>query len=269
MSTTALMVEKLKTLGADVRQHGMHWSEADRFLREELLANDRDGVYVPPFDHPHIWEGNGTVIDELEVQMAERGGYDAVVCSVGGGGLFAGIMEALERHGRLSGRSREIKVMAIETQGAESLSYSLQKKELSRLSAITSIATSLGATQVARKAFEWAQRPQVTSCVFSDAEAAMASVCFADDERILVEAACGVSIATAYNNALSSVLYPDLTVSEFANLNIVLVVCGGSNVTLQLLESYRQKYSTDESVVANFHARRLEAENIKNTVNRT
>ena len=40
MSTSALMVQKLKTLGADVVQHGMHWSEADTYLREELLGKD-------------------------------------------------------------------------------------------------------------------------------------------------------------------------------------------------------------------------------------
>jgi L-serine/L-threonine ammonia-lyase len=264
MSTSALMIEKLKTLGADVVQKGLHWSEADKYLREQLLAKDRDGVYVPPFDHPDIWEGNGTLVDEVERQMSDMGSYDAIVCSVGGGGLFAGLMQGLERHGRLQGGQRKgIKVMAMETEGADSLSYSLKKRELSRLGAITSIATSLGATQVAKKAFEWGQRPEVTSCVFSDAEAAMGSVNFADDERILIEAACGVSTAPAYNDTLHTLLFPELSDAEFKNLNIVIVVCGGSNVTLQILEGYRQKYGMDEQVLKKFHARRRKVEGVK------
>jgi len=259
------MVEKLKTLGADVVQHGLHWSEADQYLRKELLAKDEYGVYVPPFDHEDIWEGNGTIIDEVEMQMQMHDkDYDAIVCSVGGGGLFAGIMSGLQRNGRLqSGSRKQTKVLAMETQGAHSLSYSLQNKELSRLPAITSIATSLGATQVARKAFEWGQRPEVTSCVFSDAEAAMACVNFADDERIVVESACGVSIAPAYNDTLHTLLFPDLSDAEFANLNIVIVVCGGSNVTLKILEGYKEKYGRDEAVVTKFHKRRLGVERTK------
>jgi len=260
------MVGKLKTLGANVVQKGCHWNEADTYLREELLAHDKNGVYVPPFDHEDIWEGNGSLIDEVEKQMVDKGGYDGIVCSVGGGGLFAGVMAGLERNGRLqSGQNgpHGVKVLAMETEGADSLAYSLRSKKLSRLDAITSIATSLGATQVARKAFEWAQIPEVTSCVFSDAEAAMAAVNFADDERIIVEAGCGVSIAPAYNDTLHTILFPHLSDSEFENINIVIVVCGGSNVTLDILEGYKQKYGLDERVVKKFHARKLRLEGRK------
>jgi L-serine/L-threonine ammonia-lyase len=261
MSTSVIMVEKLRTLGADVEIHGAHWHEADAYMREELMAKDKNAVYVPPFDHELVWEGHGTMVDEIEKQTEGIGGYDALICSVGGGGLFAGIMGALDKHGRLQGgRSAAVKVLAMETEGAHSLHLSLQNKQLSRLPAITSIATSLGATQVASKAYEWALRPEVTNCVFSDAEAAMASVCFADDERILVEPACGVSIAPAYNDTLSALLFPKLSEAEFAKVNVVIVVCGGSKVTLQILDEYRMAYGTDERVVKKFHARRLASE---------
>lgn len=259
MTTSSLMVEKLKLLGADVRQVGRHWSEADAFLREELLANDEGGVYVPPFDHGDLWEGHASLVDEIEREFMREGKeFDAVVCSVGGGGLFCGVMQGLERYGRLGGGDgKGVKVLAMETEGAESLNFSLGRGELSRLEAISSIATSLGATQVARKAFEWGQRKEVTSCVFSDAEAAMACVEFADDERIVVEPACGVSIAPAYNDTLHTLLFPELSDEEFERLNIVIVVCGGSNVTLKILEGYKEKYKIDERVVSKFHSRRL------------
>lgn len=262
-TTSATVVAKLRTLGADVRQEGCQLSEADTYLRTELLARDPDGVYVPPFDHADVWDGNATLIEELEEQMGERGGYDAVVCSVGGGGLFVGLMQALERRGRLGGEGRPVRVLAMETEGAHSLAHSLKNKELSRLPAITSIATSLGVSQVAQKAFEWAQRPEATSCVLSDAEAAMAAVRFADDERIIVETACAVSIASAYNGSLSSLLFPDISPSEFADLNVVIVVCGGSNVTLQTLEDYKQKYGTDEAVLKKYRARKSAVERNK------
>jgi L-serine/L-threonine ammonia-lyase len=256
MATPALMIEKLKGLGANVKQIGDHWTEADKFLREELLAKDPNGVYVPPFDHPDVWEGHATLVEEVEQQMAQEGvSMDAIVCSVGGGGLFAGIMQGLEQNGRLG--SNGVKILALETKGADSLSYSLQRGELSRLPAITSIATSLGATQVAKAAYEYATKYAnlVKSCVLSDAEAAMACVAFAEDERMIVESACGVSIAAVYDGSLQEVLYPELSDAEFQEKNVVIVVCGGSNVSLEILEKYKQTYGKDEAVLAKFHQR--------------
>ncbi len=261
-STSALMIKKLKTLGADVVQKGRHWSEADAFLREELLAKDEHGVYVPPFDHEDVWEGNSTIADELEEQMIGVAGFDALVCSVGGGGLFSGIMQGLERHGHLRGgsqgdvkKSRKVKILAMETRGADSLNLSVRNSKLSKLDAITSIATSLGATQVASKAFEWGMKKEdVTSHVLTDAEAAMACVRFADDERILVETACGVSVATAYSDTLHTLLFPSLSSEEFSKLNIVIIVCGGSNITLDILQGYKEKYAHDPTVLEKLHS---------------
>lgn len=255
-SCAPFMVNKIKSLGVEVVQKGAHWKEADTYLREELLANDSNSVYVPPFDHPTVWEGHGSLVDEIEEQMQSLGGYDGLVASVGGGGLFIGIMQALKSHGRLQGGGRkEIKVLAVETKGADSLNHSLRQGQLSRLDAITSIATSLGATQVADKAYDWGQRPEVTSEVLDDAEAAIGCVRFADDERILVEPACGVSIATAYNGSLRR-LYKNLSDEEFAKLNVVIVVCGGSNVTLETLELYKVKYGGHEDVQSKWRPRK-------------
>jgi L-serine/L-threonine ammonia-lyase len=126
-STSEHMVAKLRTLGANAIIHGAHWSEADGYMRSVLMARDADAVYVPPFDHPDVWAGHGSMVDELEVQMQTAGGYDGVVCSVGGGGLFIGIMDALERHGRLADSQyrKAVRVLATETEGAESLAYAL------------------------------------------------------------------------------------------------------------------------------------------------
>lgn len=248
------MIKKLGDLGANVLQKGAHWLEADTWMREELVGKDENGVYVPPFDHEDVWEGNATLITELEKQMQQVGGYNAVVCSVGGGGLFCGIMKGLQTYGRLE-NGKGVKVLAMETKGADSLNLSVRNGQLSRLPAITSIATSLGATQVARKAFDWGQTADVTSHILSDAEAATACIDFANDERIMVETACGASIATAYNETLRTVLYPSLDDDEFSKLNIVIVVCGGSNITLDIIESYKEKYSQEKVVLDTFHTR--------------
>ncbi len=239
ITTSPYMVSKLHDLGAHVVQTGANWSAADRYLREELMAKHPGAVYVPPFDHPDIWAGAAPLVDELGVQL--RGvAVDGIVCSVGGGGLMCGIMEGVERvYGR-----RPPTVLAVETIGADSLYASVQAGKLVTLPAITSIATSLGATRVAEKALEWALKcgDRLVSAAVSDADAVMASVRFLDDARILVEPACGATLAPAYNGDLRRYLGKGLSDDEWAAKHIVLVVCGGSNINLDILAEYRKRF---------------------------
>ena len=232
------MISKLHSAGVtEVIQTGATWREADRYLREEILKKDENGVYVPPFDHQGIWDGNSTLVEELREQVGE---FEGLVCSVGGGGLFCGIMEGLEKY--YSGE--EIKVLALETAGAESLHKSLQAGHPILLDKISSIATSLGAPRVAERAFSLAQKSNVTSVVLEDGEAAMGCWRLADDERLLVEPACGVSVAVCYDGRLKK-LIPELNEES----KVVVVVCGGSGVTFELLAEWRRKYGSIEEEI--------------------
>ncbi|KAK3365899.1 tryptophan synthase beta subunit-like PLP-dependent enzyme [Lasiosphaeria ovina] len=261
--TTArdFIIEKLRSLGARVEQVGANWNAADAHLREVLMVADQGpgvrAVYVPPFDHPDIWAGASILVDEVvgQMRLQRRGGaggdceapvIDAIVCNVGGGGLLNGVMEGLERHKKMVARSTEAptKVLAMETVGAESLHASVQAGHLVTLPAITSIATSLGARRVSEKTWEWAQGSDgaLISATVTDPEAALACVRFLDDSRILVEAACGATMATAYNGYLRRYLGKGLSDAEWADRNVVMIVCGGSNANFSTLQMYKEKY---------------------------
>ncbi|CBX90899.1 hypothetical protein LEMA_P059330.1 [Plenodomus lingam JN3] len=231
MSTTAYMIAKIRAAGAEqVIQHGNSWVEADDYLRHTLipaaLEKGEEAIYVPPFDDRKVWDGNATMIQEVFEQLGpDASPPDALICSVGGGGLFCGIMQGLESAGY-----PHLQVLAVETEGAHSLALSLQEGKLSTLPAITSIATSLGARTVAAQAFAYAQRESVRSVVLSDEVAKEGCVRFADDERIMVEPACGVSLALCYQGRLRKLL-PHLRESS----RVVITVCGGSNITAKML----------------------------------
>jgi L-serine/L-threonine ammonia-lyase len=240
-STDAAFIAKIRAAGAsDVIQHGSSWKFADKYLRSEVIPkaerSGEVGIYVPPFDHEDVWQGASTMVEEIQKQMPDSERPDAIVCSVGGGGLFSGIMQGLDRVGWSTGDDA-VKVLAMETDGAHSLQYSLKKGKLSEMDKITSIAKSLGAVQVCEDAFTKAQRPNVRSVVLSDAEACMGCWRLADDERILVEPACGVSVALAYDGRLMQ-LMKGLT----QETKVVIVVCGGSGVTLDKLAEWRKTY---------------------------
>ena len=232
------MIAKIRSAGAtDAIQQGATWKEADEYLRKEMLKGNPNRVYVPPFDHVKIWEGNSTIVEEVARQLPD-GKPDAIVCSVGGGGLFNGIMLGLDKQ-NWTGTD----VLAVETRGADSLATSLREGHLATVEEITSLATSLAAKQVSSKTYELAQRKGVKSVVLTDAEAAMGCYRLADDERLLVELACGASLALCYDGRLRKLL-PHLTRES----KVVIVVCGGSNVSLEMLVEYRQRYSIAENV---------------------
>ncbi|KAL5048021.1 hypothetical protein BDW71DRAFT_31512 [Aspergillus fruticulosus] len=257
-STKSMMIAKLREAGAiEVIQHGNSWFEADTYLRETFIESQVQGgeaatkrnIYVPPFDHPEIWQGAGTMVDEIARQMPPMDyakcsfPADAVVCSVGGGGLFNGVVEGLGRHlesQRGDAPRGKVRVLAVETKGADSLGLSLRKGTLQPLPAITSLATSLGALQVAPQTLKNAQSPpagvDVVSVVGSDAEAAQGVIRLADELRLQVELACGISVEVGSSMKLSEYV-PDLTPDS----RVVIVVCGGSNITAEMVAEYRKR----------------------------
>ncbi|KAI1853793.1 hypothetical protein JX266_001777 [Neoarthrinium moseri] len=241
MSTSEHMMAKLRLLGAEVKQVGAHWAEADAHLRQNLVAHDPAGVYVPPFDHPHVWEGASSIVTELVPQMEVFGVEpDGIVCNVGGGGLLNGIMDGVDQ---AKAWKTKPQVLAVETVGADSLDASVKAGKLVTLPKITSIATSLGAPTVSRRTFEWSQEKHLNNTVVTDAEAVMGCVRLVDDARILVEVACGATIAPVYNGGLRKWLGEGLTDEEWSRKNVVLIVCGGSNISFEILKSYQEKYN--------------------------
>lgn len=242
------MVGKLETNGAKVHQFGRNWAECDKYLREVVMKGKAEGqekenegevqCYVPPFDHPDIWDGASTLIPEIESQMSSLGGYDSLVCSVGGGGLFIGLSEGLQAAGLADKRS----ILAVETEGGESLNESLRQGRHVTLEGITTMATSLGCSRVAERAYECAKRGNVSGAVLSDAQAAMGCVHLADMERLMVEVACGVSVAACLDGTLRRALGEGLSDEEWKSKRVVIIVCGGSIVSSGMLEEYRVKY---------------------------
>ncbi|OQY34808.1 MAG: hypothetical protein B6243_05205, partial [Anaerolineaceae bacterium 4572_5.2] len=59
----------------------------DRAAVAQQVAQEKGAVLVPPFDHPHIMAGQGTVALELLQDVPD---LDALVSPVGGGGLLSG-----------------------------------------------------------------------------------------------------------------------------------------------------------------------------------
>jgi L-serine/L-threonine ammonia-lyase len=209
---------RIRRTGAEVIVHGKVWDEANQRARE--LASAADTEYVPAFDHPVLWQGHSTMIDEILEDCPQ---VDTVVTSVGGGGLLAGILTGLLRHDR-----RDCRIIACETRGAASFAAAVQAGHPVRLSKIDTVATSLGAAQAAQWPVQHIGEFDHECLVLSDDDAIMGVVRYASDLRQLVEPACGVSLAVAYLD------HPALAGAR----DVVIVVCGGVSISAQLVAGW-------------------------------
>ncbi len=214
-TTTEQAKALIRLEGAEVVVHGASWQEANELA---LQAMGEDAAFIHPFDDPLLWQGHATVIDEV-VQAGAV--FDAVILSVGGGGLLCGVAEGLARNGL-----GDVPIIAVETHGAASLSAALDAGELVQLPAITSIATSLGARKVSDHAFRISQNRPVESVVVDDRAAVGASLRFADDHRVVVEPACGAALTVAYSAPIYGPGYERLLV----------IVCGGATTSIDKLK---------------------------------
>ena len=234
-TTKPLVVEKLKALGAHVTIHGPNWNDADQLARQ-LVENDPSASYISPYDNPLLWTGHSTLIDELVEDLPLSINIGALVVSVGGGGLLCGALEGLSRHGL-----HQTTVIAAETDGAASFGQAWETGELVTLDSITSVATSLGALQVTPVAIERSKQHiqrggTLDSAICTDAEAIHACIQFSLDHRLLVEPACGAALAVVYSERLRTKYLTGIKGP------IVLEVCGGSGVTVDLLAQWKTEY---------------------------
>lgn len=220
-TTSAFMRAKIKAVEAEVLEHGDAWDDAHAHALG--MACEPQVVYVHPFDHPTIWAGHATLIEEAADQGPRPG---VVVVSVGGGGLLCGVLEGMQRVGW-----QEVPVLAVETAGAASFKAAAEAGRPIILDAICSVATSLGARSVTPRLLEWKKRHAIAHWIATDRQAVDACLRFLDDHRILVEPACGASLAAVYGRC-----------ELLRGRGPVLVeVCGGAGVNLQLLKAWKRE----------------------------
>lgn len=205
--------------GAEVVVHGDTWQEANALA---TTAIDAGHAFIHPFDDPLLWHGHATLVEEMTRQGPRP---DAVVLSVGGGGLLCGVVEGLRRNGW-----GDVPVIAVETDGAASLQAAVAAGRPVALDAITSIATSLGAKQVCARAFELTAEHPIVPVVVSDAAAVRACRRLIDDHRLVVEPACGAALAIAYD---ASPVLGD-------HARVAIVACGGVTATVAQLDAWSE-----------------------------
>ena len=120
--TPSIKVRNVSRLGAKVLLYGDDFDEAKGECAR--LAESQGLIFVPPYDHPLVIAGQGTVGMEILKQLHDAETLDGIFTSIGGGGLAAGICEYVKRIG-----SPNTQVIGVETLDGDAMEQSLASGE--------------------------------------------------------------------------------------------------------------------------------------------
>lgn len=192
MPTTApaVKVDGARRLGAEIVFEGT--TSLERQARADAIAAERGLTMIPPFDHPDIIAGQGTVGLEILQDWPEA---DAVLVPVGGGGLLSGIATWV-KHTRPS-----CAVIGVEPRGADAMRRSLEAGERVTLERTDTIADGLAPVCPGQLTFAHAAARVDEVVTVSDDAIRDATVQLLTRARLVVEFSGAATVAALRSGA--------------------------------------------------------------------
>jgi threonine dehydratase len=218
-----LKVVATRAYGAEVVLTGITFDDAYRAAME--YGQQTGAVFIQPFNDPDIISGAGTLGLELFEQCRD---VEYVFVPVGGGGLISGVAIALKN------LNPAIKIIGVEAEGAQSMTTSLEKGEITPLSSVNTIADGIAVKSCGNLNFEAARKYVDDIVVVNDAEIARSAYLLLQRAKVLAEPA-GVA-------AMAAVLYKKINIAG----KIVVPIISGGNINMSILEQILDKGVMDE-----------------------
>jgi threonine dehydratase len=205
-------VRSTREFGAEVILVGENFDEA--FAHARALEKERHLVFVHPFDDPAIIAGQGTV--GLEI-IADLPDVDAVITSIGGGGLIAGMACALKT------LRPQVEIIGVNAVTVASMHASFAAKKVVTVNAGRTIADGITPRRVGDLTFAMAQKYVDRVVTVDDEEVANAILQLLEKEKTVAEGAGAAPMA--------ALLHGDL---GLAGKKVVVIVSGG-NINVNLI----------------------------------
>jgi threonine dehydratase len=184
LATAEIKVDAVRAFGGEVILHGANFDEAKGYA---LALAETDGItFIPPFDHPAVIAGQGTIGMELLQQDPD---IDRIFVPVGGGGLAAGIAILIKQ------LMPEIKVIAVEAQDSACLAAALAADKPVDLARVGLFAEGVAVKRIGEETFRLC-REYLDDVITVDSDA----ICSAmkdlfDDVRAVAEPSGALALA--------------------------------------------------------------------------
>ncbi len=184
VSTADIKVDAVRALGGEAYLYGANFDEAKAKAIE--LSEQQGYTFVPPFDHPAVIAGQGTLAMELLQQDAH---IDRVFVPVGGGGLAAGVAVLIKQ------LMPQIKVIAVEAEDSACLKAALDAGHPVSLSRVGLFAEGVAVKRIGDETFRLCQH-YLDDIVTVDSDAICAAMKdLFEDVRAIAEPAGALALA--------------------------------------------------------------------------
>ena len=179
--------------GAEVVLTGDIFDETNAAAQEFCARTG--AVFIPPFDHPAVVAGQGTVALEILDQVPD---VATVVVPIGGGGLIAGIASALA----LAAPDRDIRVIGVQARNAAPYPLSLAAGEITPVVLGPTIADGIAVARPGVLNFEIISRTVDDVVTVTDDDIARALVVLLERAKLVAEPAGGAGVAALLSGEL-------------------------------------------------------------------
>lgn len=186
-TTPSIKVDAVKSHGAEVVLFGDSYSDA--YVHALELEKSEGLTFVHPYDDPDVIAGQGTIAMEILKDYTEP--IDAIFCSVGGGGLIAGIAAYVKQ------LRPEIRIIGVEAEDADAMTQSLKTGHRVMLDQVGLFADGAAVKQVGEETFRLCQE-FVDEMIVVDNDAICAAIKDVfEDTRSILEPAGALAVAGA------------------------------------------------------------------------
>ena len=209
-TTPEIKVSSVKHLDGEIILHGNNYDEASDHAHK--LAEEKGMAYIPPFDHPLVIAGQGTVGKEILQQHPNT--PDIIFVPVGGGGLIAGICAYVKS------LNPEIRIIGVESDEAPSLKRSMDAGKPVLLDKIGIFADGAAVRLVGEETFRVANKYVDEVLLVTNDEICAAVKDIFEDTRSIPEPAGALALAGLKQYVAREDLQDKELVAIFSGANI-------------------------------------------------
>ncbi|HET6672777.1 MAG TPA: threonine ammonia-lyase [Agromyces sp.] len=190
-------LDATRSYGADVVLQGD--SIGETMEAANAFAAQTGAVVIPPFDHPDVIAGQGTLGLEILEQAPDA---TTIVVPVGGGGLAAGIASAAKQQAARVGR--QIRIIGVQAENAASYVASLAAGEPRQVPVVPTIADGIAVYRPGALNFAIIRDTVDAIVTVSEDDIARALLVLLERAKLVVEPAGAVAVAAMMTGAVQS-----------------------------------------------------------------
>lgn len=186
-TTPEIKVEAVRQFGKDkvtVIQHGTGFDQANE--RAHKICAENGMTMIPPFDHPDVIAGQGTIGKEILEHVHD---LQYLFIAVGGGGLAAGISVYAKQI------NPKLRIIAVESEESACLQAALAKGHPVTLPSVGIFADGVAVKTIGKEPFRLCQLYVDDVVTVSNDEICTAIKDIFDDTRVIAEPAGALSVA--------------------------------------------------------------------------